>query len=78
MVQKAVEELILALRRVGSEHNTADHFTKLLPQVPFNKHTNAMMGTRFLTRFHLEALELHKLNDPKLGGDESKQNSAAS
>ena len=48
-----VSELILALRRVGSDEYLADHFTKILPLVPFRSHTSYMMGIRFFTKAHL-------------------------
>jgi hypothetical protein len=57
-LQNDIASLKLALRRrvVGSNDNRSDHFTKLLPLIPFWTHTNAMMDARFLTKRHLSAL----------------------
>jgi hypothetical protein len=55
-LQQDIASMKLALRRVGSSDNRSDHFTKLLPLVPFWTHTNAMMGARYLTRRHLSVL----------------------
>ena len=55
-LQQDIASMKLALRRVGSSDNRSDHFTKFLPLVPFWTHTNAMMGTRHLTRRHLGVL----------------------
>ena len=55
-LQNDIASLKLALRRVGSSDNRSDHFTKLLPVVPFWIHTNAMMGARFLTKRHVGLL----------------------
>ena len=52
-LQQDIASMKLALRRVGSSDNCSDHFTKLLPLVPFWTHTYAMMGARHLTRRHL-------------------------
>jgi hypothetical protein len=52
-LQTDIASMKLALRRVGSSDNCSDHFTKLLPVVPFWTHTNAMMGAHFLTKQHL-------------------------
>jgi hypothetical protein len=55
-LQQDITSLKMALRRVGSNDNRSDHFTKLLPLVPFWTHTNDMMGARYLTKRHLHAL----------------------
>jgi hypothetical protein len=55
-LQNDIASMKLALRRVGSSDNRSDHFTKLLPVVPFWTHTNAMMGARFLTKRHVGLL----------------------
>jgi hypothetical protein len=55
-LQNDIASMKLALRHVGSSNNHSDHFTKLLPIVPFWTHTNAMMGARYLTKRHLTHL----------------------
>jgi hypothetical protein len=55
-LQNDMASLKLTLRRLGSSDNQSDHFTKLLPLVPFWTHTNALMGARFLTKQHLDLL----------------------
>jgi hypothetical protein len=51
-LQQDVASLKMALHRVGSSENRSDHFTKLLPVVPFWTHTDAMMGAHCLTQCH--------------------------
>jgi hypothetical protein len=48
-------KLVALLRRVVSSDNCcSDHFTKLLPVIPFWTHTtSAMMGARYLVKCHL-------------------------
>jgi hypothetical protein len=46
----------MALRRVGSADNKADHCTKMLPDRAFHSHTSALMGERFITPLHLAEL----------------------
>jgi hypothetical protein len=55
-LQETIASLVMALRRVGSGDNRADHFTKLLPAGPFWFHTDHFMGVRFLTPAHLVAM----------------------
>jgi hypothetical protein len=55
-LQNDIASMKLALRRVGSSDNRSDHFTKLLPIVPFWTHTNNMMGAQYLTKRHLVRL----------------------
>jgi hypothetical protein len=52
-LQNDIALMKLALRRVGSNDNHSDHFTKLLPLMPFWTHTNSMMSARFLTKHHV-------------------------
>jgi hypothetical protein len=56
VLQHDIASVKLTLHCVGSSENTSDHFTKLLPVVPFWTHTNHLMGARFLTRHHLDLL----------------------
>ena len=55
-LQQMVKQGILALLRVGSADNRADHFTKLLAPGPFLLHTAYMMGLRFITAHHAAAI----------------------
>lgn len=50
MFQNDIPSMLLALCRIGSSDNHSNHFTKLLPLVPFWAHTNVMMGAQFLTK----------------------------
>ena len=51
-LQSMVKLGIMALLRVGSADNRADHFTKLLPPSAFIQHTTSLMGVRFITAHH--------------------------
>jgi hypothetical protein len=51
-LQSMVRLGIMALLRVDSEDNCADHFTKLLAAMAFIQHTSSMMGLRFITAHH--------------------------
>jgi hypothetical protein len=52
-LQTDIVSMKLTLRRVGSNDNSSDHFTKLLSLLPFWNHTNSMMGACFLTKHHV-------------------------
>jgi hypothetical protein len=60
-LQHDIASLKLTLRHVGSSENTSDHFTKLLPVVPFWTHTNHLMGARFVILIFLVLISFLKI-----------------
>jgi hypothetical protein len=57
ILQSFVEHGDIVLGQVGTHSNLADHLTKILPRPAF-MNTTYMMGLRFLTALHYEAVNL--------------------
>ena len=55
-LQHAVRNHLLLFRQVKTDDNRADHFTKALPLAAFRRHTDYMLGMRFITTQHAAAV----------------------
>jgi hypothetical protein len=51
-LQTIIKLGLMALPRVGTADNKADHYTKLLPAGPFTQHTALLMGLCFIIAHH--------------------------
>ena len=64
-LQSLIRDEVMAMFRVGTQDNASDHFTKMLPGLTFTRHTDHMMGTRFITPAHARALQVRNNSSTK-------------